>query len=85
MAPGVQIPIVAVVRKSLRRNDALSFFVPGTRVVADGQPLALEQCTRCDFKVAQGQCPPSHVQDADAALYIVGRVLLTTDGRGQAL
>ncbi len=43
MIPGVEIPVVAVVHQSLRRNRPAAFLVRGAAVVAEAEPAPLQE------------------------------------------
>src|SRR3970282_1549227 len=66
VAPGVQIPVVAVMGKALRRDFALRLFVLSASVIADGETLPLQQSARYGLEMFAGAVASRHAQDAHA-------------------
>ncbi len=79
VAPGVEIPVVAVVDQALRRDFALAFFAAATVVVTNLQALTLEQRRGDELEVLQVALALGGVQNADAFRDFLGCVVLAAE------
>ncbi len=68
VTPGVEVPVVAVVREALRGHPALGDLVAGPAVVQDAQPAPAHQCARQALERLEIGAARRHLQDADPVL-----------------
>src|SRR5581483_4649073 len=85
VAPGVEIPVVAVVHQALRRDGALGLLVFLAVVVPDPELRALEHCLRGDAEVLGVAGAALGLEDADAALDFLPGVVARAEELAQAL
>ena len=75
MAPGVEVPVVAVVDEPLRRDFAFGLLIGAAGVVADEHALAAQQGRAHRLEVAEVEAARADGFDADALLHLLGRVV----------
>lgn len=68
VAPGIEVPVVAIVGKPLRGDFARAGLVALTVVIFYKEPLALQDGAGRGLEVVQVCCASRHGQDADALL-----------------
>ena len=83
MAPGVEVPVAAVVVEALRRDLAFRHLVGAARMVADQQALSPQQGGADALEVVQVQFARTDRLDADAALHLLGRVVGAAEQAGE--
>ena len=84
MAPSVAVPVLAIVDEPLRADLALGALVRAAAHVRDVQPVAVQHRARDPLEVRQRELARAEMNDADAALDLVGRMLARTEGGAQA-
>ena len=84
MAPGVEVPVVAVVIEALRRDFPFGDLVGAPGVVADHQALAAEQGGADRLEMVEMELAGADRLDADAALHFLDRVVGGAEQAGEA-
>ena len=84
MAPGVAVPVLAIVDEPLRADLALGALVGAAAHVRDPQPLAVEHGVRDQLEVRQRDLARTEVDDADPPLHLLGAVLARAEQAPQA-
>ena len=75
VAPGVEVPVVAVVHEALRGDLALGGLVGAAGVVADDQALAAQQRRADGLEMIEVEFARADGLDADAAVHLLGGVV----------
>ena len=65
VAPGVEVPVLAVVHEALRREGAFEGLVPGAAVVDDAHPPSREKRLADRSELGGAYLAPGRVQDSD--------------------
>src|SRR5215472_17330952 len=85
VAPGVQVPVVAVMHEALRRDFALGDAILVAVVVADEEPRASQERGRNDAEPGSVTFPALGLKDADALLDFFPGVIAAAEDGAQAL
>ena len=84
MAPGIEIPVVAVMVESLRRDFPFGHLVGASGVVSDDEALAAEQGRADGLEMIEMEFAGADGLDADAALHFLNRVVGGAEQAGEA-
>jgi hypothetical protein len=66
MAPGIEVPVIAVMNQALGRDFSQRDLVTGASVVLDFDALALEECNTNFRKEMTALNPAAHFDELDA-------------------
>jgi hypothetical protein len=84
MAPGVEMPVVAIVVEALGRDFAFAHCVGAACVEADDQALPPQERRADGLEVVEVEFAGTDALDADAALQFLGRVVGSTEQAAEA-
>ncbi len=66
MAPGIEVPVVAVMNQALGRDFSQGDLITGASVILDFDALALEECNADFGKEMTALNPAAHLDELDA-------------------
>jgi len=75
VAPGIEVPVLAVIHQALRRDFALGGFAAAAGEVGDGQALAAQQRGADLLEMRELELAFAQAHDQDAAADFLGGVL----------
>ena len=83
MAPGVEVPVAAVVVEALRRDLTFHHLVGVARMIADQQPFSPQQGGADALELLHVQFAGSDRLDANATLHLLGRIVGAAEQAGE--